>query len=61
MKQQKRTCDPGKCCFCQYIGEGCFLCEKHLEIVVDDWVATENFQMCARKKGEKRTVIFAHS
>ena len=49
MKQQKRTCDPGKCCFCQDIGEGCFLCEKHLEIVVDDWVATENFQMCTKK------------
>lgn len=49
MNDSKKTCDPGKCCYCTYIGEGCFLCDKWLEIVIDDWEPTENFRMCTRK------------
>ena len=48
-KKTFKTCDPGKCSFCQYIGDGCFLCEKYLEVVVDDWEPTDEFRMCARK------------
>lgn len=53
MNKASKTCDPGKCSFCQYIGDGCFLCEKYLEIVVDDWEPTDEFRMCAR--GETTT------
>ena len=28
----KKFCDPGVCDCCQYIGEGDFLCDKHMEI-----------------------------
>ena len=42
----KRFCDPGVCNCCQYIGEGDFLCDKHMEIVVSDWEPTENYLMC---------------
>ena len=42
----KRFCDPGVCDCCQYIGEGDFLCDKHMEIVVSDWEPTEKYLMC---------------
>ena len=42
----KRFCDPAVCDCCQYIGEGDFLCDKHMEIVVSDWEPTENYLMC---------------
>jgi len=42
----KKFCDPAICDCCQYIGEGDFLCDKHMEIVVSDWAPTENFLMC---------------
>jgi hypothetical protein len=42
----KRFCDPGVCDCCQYIGEGDFLCDKHMEIVVSDWEPTESYLMC---------------
>ena len=41
-----RVCDPAVCDCCQYIGEGDFLCDKHMEIVVSDWEPTENYLMC---------------
>lgn len=51
-KQKRvRTCDPGKCEYCQYVGEGGFLCDKYMEIVVEDWEPTEHFQMCVKRKG----------
>ena len=31
--EPKKFCDPGICDCCQYIGEGDFLCDKHMEIV----------------------------
>ncbi len=42
----KKFCDPAACDCCLYIGEGDFLCDKHMEIVVSDWVPTENYLMC---------------
>lgn len=45
----KRFCDPGVCDCCQYIGEGDFLCDKHMEIVVSDWTPTENYLMCQNR------------
>ena len=42
----KKFCDPGVCDCCQYIGEGDFLCDKHMEIVVSDWEPTESYLMC---------------
>ena len=42
----KNFCDPGVCDCCQYIGEGDFLCDQHMEIVVSDWTPTENYLMC---------------
>ena len=42
----KKFCDPGVCDCYQYIGDGDFLCDKHMEIVVSDWDPTENYLMC---------------
>ncbi len=45
----KKFCDPGVCDCCQYIGEGDFLCDKHMEIVVSDWTPTEYYLMCQNR------------
>ena len=45
-RSPKKSCDPGVCDCCQYIGEGDFLCDKYMEIVVSDWEATESYLMC---------------
>lgn len=44
-----KFCDPGMCDCCQYIGEGDFLCDKYMEIVVSDWTPTENYLMCRKE------------
>lgn len=49
----KKSCDPGKCDYCQYVGEGGYLCDKYMEIVVEDWEPTESFMKCQRKKKGK--------
>lgn len=46
---KKMTCDPGVCDYCQYLEDGDFLCEKYMEIVVEDWEPTRYFQMCMKK------------
>lgn len=46
----KKFCDPGVCDCCQYIGEGDFLCDKHMEIVVSDWEPTESYLVCQNWK-----------
>lgn len=46
----KKFCDSGACDCCQYIGEGDFLCDKHMEIVVFGWESTENYLMCQDRK-----------
>ena len=53
--KSKKTCDPARCDYCQYVGEGGFLCDEYMEIVVEDWKPTESFRMCMKKcKGEKK-------
>lgn len=47
-------CDPSFCESCLYIGEGDFLCERYTEIVIADWMPTENFLLCEEKIGGKR-------
>ena len=47
-----RFCDPAACDCCQYIGDGDFMCDKHMEIVVSDWEPTENFMICKRRNYE---------
>ncbi len=42
----QRFCDPAVCDCCQYVGEGDFLCDEHMEIVVSDWVPTESYLIC---------------
>lgn len=42
----KKFCDPAVCDCCLYVGEGDFLCDEHMEIVVSDWKPTENYLMC---------------
>ena len=48
--KSKKFCDPGVCDCCQYIGEGDFLCDEHMEIVVSDWRPTVNYLMCQAKR-----------
>jgi hypothetical protein len=47
---QQKLCDPAVCDCCQYIGDGDFLCDKYMEIVVSDWVPTEYHLLCEHKK-----------
>ncbi|MDE7243673.1 MAG: hypothetical protein K2O18_06830 [Oscillospiraceae bacterium] len=42
----KKFCDPAVCDCCLYVGEGDFLCDQHMEIVVSDWEPTESYLMC---------------
>lgn len=51
-RRSVKLCDPGVCDCCQYLGEGDFLCDKHMEIVVADWKPTENFMTCDESWGE---------
>lgn len=45
-------CDPAVCDCCQYIGEGDFLCDKNMVLVVDEWEPTENYLQCLREESE---------
>ena len=47
----QKFCDPAVCDCCLYVGEGDFLCDEHMEIVVSDWVPTENYLMCQNCRG----------
>lgn len=37
-------CD--NCTHCVYVGEGGYLCDVKNEIVIDDWIPTENYYTC---------------
>ncbi len=54
----KKFCDPSVCDCCLYVGEGDFLCDEHMEIVVSDWVPTDNYLMCQAQnkaiRGDRR-------
>lgn len=50
-----QMCDPAVCDFCQYIGEGDFICDKYIDdpdrvVVVEDWSPTENFLQCKKEE-----------
>lgn len=49
-------CDPAFCNNCQYIGDGDFLCDRFMEIVVMDWEPPDKFLICGmpRKKRRKK-------
>lgn len=51
--KRPKMCDPAVCYCCQYIGEGDFLCDKYMEIVVSDWEPTEDYLLCEQHKGRK--------
>ena len=48
--KRPKMCDPAVCDCCQYIGEGDFLCDKYMEIVVSDWEPTEDYLLCEQNK-----------
>ncbi len=50
----EKFCDPNVCDCCQYIGEGDFFCDKHMEIVVEDWAPNEHYLMCAGEHDGKK-------
>ena len=48
-----KTCDPAVCYYCQYIGEGDFICDKYITdpdkvLVIDEWEPTDNYLQCQR-------------
>jgi len=50
-------CNPDKCPYCLYIGEGDSICDKIVHIVLADWMPTKHFMGpgCPyRKKGRKK-------
>lgn len=51
--KRPKWCDPAVCDCCQYIGEGDFLCDKYMEIVVSDWEPTEDYLLCEQNKGRR--------
>ncbi len=46
----EKFCDPAVCDCCVYVREGYFLCYEYVEIVVADWVPTENYLMCQTQR-----------
>ena len=36
-------CAPSACPNCQYVGDGGFLCDETMNIVVEDWEPTEDY------------------
>lgn len=36
-------CSPDICPNCQYIGEGDSICDATMNMVLDDWIPTDNF------------------
>ena len=55
-KKNKRHAMCGtQCDNCNYIGDGDFICELHIEdpdkaLVIEDWQPTDNYMQC-RKRG----------
>lgn len=42
-----------KCGNCQYVGEGGYVCDVHMRIVIDDWMPTEEFYCCGGEDYEE--------
>lgn len=45
-----KTCDPSECDDCIYIGEGDFYCQNEQEIVISDFVPTDEYLCCLGEK-----------
>lgn len=62
-KQKRRNLESPKNCYmcenCTYVGEGGYMCENSLDIVVEDWAPTDEFFSCEGKAfvGMKRSNI----
>lgn len=51
VRKKEKLCDPGLCDDCLYIGEGDFVCDRHIHepdraLVIDEWEPTENYMQC---------------
>lgn len=51
--EKPRTCDPGMCPNCEYLGDGNVVCHKYNVMVLDDWQTTENTLICRRSSNER--------
>ncbi len=52
---RRKICDPALCRDCVYIGEGDFICERHVDdpdrvLVVEEFEPTENYLQCQLTK-----------
>ena len=50
-KKDRKMCDPAVCQFCEYIGEGDFICTKDYTdavLVMMGWTPTDNYLKCRR-------------
>ena len=57
MKKSKHCKDCSGCNHCIYIGDGDFVCDKHIHepekaVVIEDWSPTDNHLQCQRKAGK---------
>lgn len=52
-KRGKKICDPALCANCIYVGDGGFLCDEAMEIVVEDWTPTEYYLCCEKGKDDE--------
>ena len=53
VQAKPRVCDPSYCEECLYLGDGAFICDEHLKIVVADWQPTENYLICQQGGQDK--------
>lgn len=61
-KKKGRFCDPAVCDYCIYIGEGDFICDKHIAapdrvLVIDEWQPTENYLQCLQEVADGTTFV----
>lgn len=58
MARRKKKFTPKECSscpHCTYIGEGDFVCDKHIHqpdkaLVIDEWTPTDNFLQCLNER-----------
>ena len=49
--EKPRTCDPGMCPNCKYLGDGNAICTRYNNVLVlSDWQITPNTLMCRSAK-----------
>lgn len=58
LSKRKRTIaeNPRNCYNCNncvYVGEGGYMCSMSNDIVIDDWIPTEDFRQCKGKDFEE--------